>query len=162
MPAPFATSSYRAEFKDHLAYVCRALEQLSPLDDRTRAVHPTGFRMASAKLEDLRRRYEEPLRLAIVGEFKAGKSTLINVLLGRPGLVPEGVTPTTGAFTEIWWDENERGEVHDGQGQLVFSGAIAEAARFADQRSELGRRVSGQGARVTLHVASDFLKNLVC
>ncbi|MFD3621146.1 dynamin family protein [Streptomyces sp. NPDC058676] len=40
------------------------------------------------------------LRLAVVGEFSSGKSTLINALLGG-GLLPAGALPTTGAATWV-------------------------------------------------------------
>jgi predicted GTPase len=131
------------------------------LDAIRESATPIDFATAAARVSELSLRYEEPFRLAIVGEFKAGKSTLINALLGRPGLVPEGATPTTGAVTEIWWGEEERGEVLDGSGKQVFAGTLEGAVRFADQRSTEGKKVSGQGARVILRVASDFLRNLV-
>ncbi len=43
---------------------------------------------AAATIDQLRRRLEEPLRVALVGSVKAGKSTLLNALLG------ERVAPT--------------------------------------------------------------------
>jgi hypothetical protein len=161
MPLPFAPSSSRSEIRDLLAFVVRVLEQHGALDALREGVAPIDFGTAAARISELRTRYEEPFRLAIVGEFKAGKSTLINAILGRPGLVPEGATPTTGAVTEIWWGEEECGEVLDGNGKQVFAGTLQDAVRFADQRSTEGKRVSGQGARVILRVTSDFLRNLV-
>lgn len=161
MPIPFTSSSSRSEIRDHLAFAVRVLEQYRVLDAIREGAAPIDFGTAAARISDLRARYEEPFRLAIVGEFKAGKSTLINALLGRPGLVPEGATPTTGAVTEIWWSEEECGEVLDGNGKQVFAGNLQDAVRFADQRSKEGKTVSGQGARVILRVASDFLRNLV-
>ena len=161
MPIPFSASSSRSEIRDHLRFAVRVLEQHQALDAVRRGQTPIDFRTAAERIAEVRSRYEEPFRIAIVGEFKAGKSALINALLGRPGLVPEGATPTTGAATEIWWGEEEQGLVLDGGGEQVFAGSLAEAVRFADQRSNEGKRVSGQGARVILRVASDFLRNLV-
>lgn len=161
MPLPFALSSSRSEIRDHLLFVVRVLEQHRSLDALRESAASIDFGTAAARISEIRSRYEEPFRLAIVGEFKAGKSTLINALLGRPGLVPEGATPTTGAVTEIWWGEEERGEVLDGAGKQVFAGTLQDAVRFADQRSTEGKKVSGQGARVILRIASDFLRNLV-
>jgi hypothetical protein len=161
MAIPFTPSSSRSEIRDLLAFAIRVLEQHRSLDSLREGAAPIDFGTAAARISELRSRYEEPFRLAIVGEFKAGKSTLINALLGRPGLVPEGATPTTGAVTEIWWGEEERGEVLDCNGKQVFVGTLQDAVRFADQRSTEGKKVSGQGARVILRVASDFLRNLV-
>jgi predicted GTPase len=161
MPLPLAPSSSRSEIRDHLTFVVRVLEQHRSLDSLMEGAAAIDFGTAATRISELRARYEEPFRLAVVGEFKAGKSTLINALLGRPGLVPEGATPTTGAVTEIWWGEEERGEVLDGSGKQVFVGNLQDAVRFADQRSTEGKKVSGQGARVILRVTSDFLRNLV-
>jgi hypothetical protein len=44
---------------------------------------------------------DEPLRVGIVGEFSAGKSLLLGVLVGRPDLLPTGMEPMTGNVTEL-------------------------------------------------------------
>lgn len=50
----------------------------------------------AAPVGALREGYDRPLLLAIAGEFNAGKSTLLNALLGE-AVAPMGVTPTTAA-----------------------------------------------------------------
>jgi GTP-binding protein EngB required for normal cell division len=50
------------------------------------------------------------LNLAVFGRFKAGKSSFLNSLLGRP-VLPVGVTPLTAAVTEIAWSAEPRAEV---------------------------------------------------
>lgn len=51
---------------------------------------------ARASLERLRRRFEEPLRVALAGRIKAGKSTLLNAIVG------EQLAPTdTGECTRL-------------------------------------------------------------
>ena len=53
------------------------------------------------KLGDLGARFEEGrLRVAVIGQFKRGKNTLLNALLGAP-LLPTGVTPVTAIPTFI-------------------------------------------------------------
>jgi small GTP-binding protein len=47
---------------------------------------------------------DELFLLVVVGEFNAGKSALINALLGQPVLA-EGVTPTTSRVTLVRWGE---------------------------------------------------------
>lgn len=62
-------------------------------------------------LQELEKRRRLPgFRLAFVGEFNRGKSTLINRLLGRM-LLPVGVTPTTATITSLVAGIPERMEV---------------------------------------------------
>ena len=53
---------------------------------------------------------EKTLSIAVLGRFKAGKSSFLNHLLGRP-LLPVGVIPVTSAVTEIEWGPSERAEI---------------------------------------------------
>lgn len=53
------------------------------------------------QLEDLARRLEEDrFQLAVVGQFKRGKSTLLNALVGRP-LLPMAAIPATSVVTRV-------------------------------------------------------------
>ncbi|MGA8770596.1 MAG: dynamin family protein, partial [Rhodomicrobium sp.] len=53
------------------------------------------------KLDALQARIDEGLlRVAVLGQFKRGKSTLLNALLGAP-LLPSGVIPVTAIPTFI-------------------------------------------------------------
>jgi cellulose synthase operon protein C len=45
---------------------------------------------------------ERPLRVAVVGEFNAGKSSFINALLGE-AVAPVGVLPTTATLNTLVW-----------------------------------------------------------
>lgn len=51
-------------------------------------------------VDRVRARLSQPFALLIVGDFKRGKSTLINALLGRP-IVTMDVAPETVAITEV-------------------------------------------------------------
>jgi GTP-binding protein EngB required for normal cell division len=53
---------------------------------------------------------EKTLSIAVLGRFKAGKSSFLNHLLGRP-LLPIGVIPVTSVVTEIEWGPHERAEI---------------------------------------------------
>ena len=46
-------------------------------------------------------------RVAVMGEFKRGKSTLLNALLGAP-ILPADATPTTAAISRITYGSRER------------------------------------------------------
>ena len=63
-------------------------------------------------LADSLRQLDELFLLVIVGEFNAGKSALINALLGRE-LLAEGVTPTTAKIHLVSWGETEGREPVD-------------------------------------------------
>lgn len=58
--------------------------------------------------KDLR---EERFRLAVLGAFKRGKSTLINVFIGRR-LLPMGVVPLTSIITIVRYGIEEKAEIH--------------------------------------------------
>ncbi len=64
---------------------------LGRLDAHARELHDLG---AMSSIAALARERTRPVRLAIVGEFNAGKSTFINALVGAD-VAPTGVLPTT-------------------------------------------------------------------
>ena len=49
---------------------------------------------------------EDRLKIAMIGEFSAGKSTFINALLGKK-ILKSGLRPTTAAITEIGHGSDE-------------------------------------------------------
>ncbi len=62
---------------------------------------------SDAQLKDLRTALADldgAFMLVVVGEYNAGKSTLLNALLGMQ-VMPEGVTPTTDKVTVLAWGE---------------------------------------------------------
>jgi small GTP-binding protein len=50
--------------------------------------------------------------MVVVGEFNAGKSALVNALLGEK-VLPEGATPTTSRVTLVKWGETIAEQVVD-------------------------------------------------
>lgn len=62
---------------------------------------------SDAQLKDLRTALSDldgAFMLVVVGEYNAGKSTLLNALLGMQ-VMPEGVTPTTDKVTVLAWGQ---------------------------------------------------------
>jgi len=59
---------------------------------------------------------DKVLNVAVFGRFKAGKSSFLNHLIGRP-LLPVGVIPITSAVTEIQYGATERADVIFGDGR---------------------------------------------
>jgi GTP-binding protein EngB required for normal cell division len=81
--------------------------------------------------ESVARDLERPLRVAIVGEFNAGKSSLINALLGDD-VAPTGVLPTTATINHLVWapDRFVRIERRDGaDDRVVPHQKLGEALR---------------------------------
>src|SRR5690625_2926467 len=65
---------------------------------------------SESELQDLRNAIADldgAFMLVVAGEYNAGKSTLLNALLGMK-VMPDGVTPTTDKVTVISWGEEIR------------------------------------------------------
>lgn len=78
------------------------------LSSRVEELRPTisavfgGDPSHQRKLDELISYLEsDTFRVAVLGEFKRGKSTLINALVGEPDLMPADTLPCTSALTEI-------------------------------------------------------------
>ena len=70
---------------------------------------------------------EKTLNIAVLGRFKAGKSSFLNQLFGRP-LLPVGVIPVTAIVTEIQWGSQELATIEfaDGRKKCVSVERIGE------------------------------------
>ena len=69
-------------------------------------------REALTTLKDAVLQLDELFLLVVVGEFNAGKSALVNALLGEK-VLPEGATPTTSRVTLVKWGEKAAEQVVD-------------------------------------------------
>ena len=69
-------------------------------------------REALGTLQDAILQLDELFLLVVVGEFNAGKSALVNALLGER-VLPEGATPTTSRVTLVKWGEKAAEQVVD-------------------------------------------------
>ncbi|MBP2324794.1 hypothetical protein JOF56_005179 [Kibdelosporangium banguiense] len=156
----YTTGQHRSEIERRLDLVSERLHRFTDLDKQWSAPPALEFGAAIEQISRIQERYHEPFRLAVVGEFNVGKSTLINGLLGLPGTLPEGIVPTTGAVTELWHG-NGTGTVVSSEGKTLFEGSLEDAREYCDQRTEQGHQVNGLGTRVILRADSSLLENLV-
>ena len=69
-------------------------------------------RESLATLQEAILQLDELFLLVVVGEFNAGKSALVNALLGEK-VLPEGATPTTSRVTLVKWGEKVSEQVVD-------------------------------------------------
>ena len=92
---------------------------------------------------------EDRFNLVVLGEFKRGKSSLINALLGRD-VLPIGVVPLTSVVTAIGAGESDRLIVHYSDGREQEQ-PIDRAGRVRDRgpesRQQPWRRVRARRAR---------------
>src|SRR6266849_9801012 len=80
----------------------------------------------------------DELSVAVVGQFKAGKSSFLNHFLRRD-LLPVGVVPVTTVVTEIAFGPIEKAAVHflDGREQEI---ALNEISQFISEKENTGNR----------------------
>jgi small GTP-binding protein len=107
--------------------------------DRLSVLLPAADR---AQLAALRERLRQGrLRTLVAGESKRGKSTLLNVLLGRD-VLPTGVLPLTAVTTTVTAGEEERVEATFADGRVethtdlaVLDGLVTEAGNPRNARA---------------------------
>jgi len=90
----------------------------------------------------------ERLNLVVLGEFKRGKSTLINALLGRD-ILPTGVVPLTSVVTTVGAGQRDRLSILFGDGRQEER-PLAELAEYVTEAGNPGNRRGVELARVEL------------
>ncbi len=122
----------------------------SPLLDRldrvARDLHDLG---STASLAYLAAERTRPVRVAIVGEFNAGKSTFINALIGAD-VAPTGVLPTTATLHHLRYATDPIARVH-------LREALSDAPRVLERivpvealRATLSTSAPGSVSRVEI------------
>ncbi len=86
--------------------------------------------------------------LAVLGEFKRGKSTLVNALLGR-ALLPTGVVPLTSVVTAIAQGPRERLVIHYADGRTSEE-PVETLPRFVTEADNPRNRLGVELARLEL------------
>ena len=105
-------------------------------------------------------------RMAVLGEFKRGKSTFVNALIGFPGLMPVDILPCTSALTELKYGESLAFSVREGGYLGEFVPATMEQFRESAGAAAAGRTssdkadsVAGQVPVWRVTVPSAFLEH---
>lgn len=123
------------QYLDYQAAAARVSERMARLG---RICDDLGLREYAEALQTLRGRMEgRTFRVGVVGEFKRGKSTVINSLLGEE-LLPADILPATAAPTYIRWDTRPRAVVHfkDGTEKEIGVGDLPRYVTMLDEESE--------------------------
>lgn len=108
------------------------------------------------QLENLRKRLaENQLVLAVFGQFKRGKSTFINQLLGAP-VLPTGIVPVTSVVTQLFYKEQAGAEVsYEKAASEKIPLKAVKAFVDEGENPENYRQVTG----VAIGYPADFLKS---
>ncbi|MFN8671805.1 MAG: dynamin family protein [Candidatus Sericytochromatia bacterium] len=93
------------------------------------------FQNIEDKLDELIYELNQPVNIAIMGEFKAGKSTFINALLGKE-LAPMGVTPTTATLNFFKYGKENKIKIlyKNNIENAIKEIPIEEITNFTDER----------------------------
>lgn len=112
--------------------------------------------VAVARVQELRRRLTEPLRVAIAGRVKSGKSTLLNALLGER-LAPTGVRECTRVVT---WYEHGDGYSLTVDGTDGSSTALPFRRDGDELDTDLGGRALESVERLVVRVPTRALRTM--
>lgn len=145
-----AVSVKSAEFQLHEALV--QLQEMVSLLDFDSRLYDT---LEEAKALIRTRGY----RVAVMGEFKRGKSTLLNALLGAP-VLPADATPTTAAVSRITYGQKERAVLffRDGSSEEIPFDGLSEAVT---KLTENGQAVSASLREAVLCYPSVICQNYI-
>lgn len=78
--------------------------------------HHEGFDFETSLRQIAEIRDNFDIKLMLVGHFSAGKSSLLNMLIGRPDFLKEAQEPQTAIATELIYDETESAFAYDETG----------------------------------------------
>lgn len=128
----------------------------------------SGFELCRLQEEETRKLQErlenKKITIAVIGQFKRGKTTLINTILGRP-LLPVGIVPITAAITRIEYAEAPVGGQSDASDHatVYFSNGLSEAVPAEDLHAYISEQENHDNERgvaeVELLTDADFLKD---
>lgn len=142
-------SSYK-EIRESIIAIIRQLETDSA---------SAASRALSDGLGEVRRKLEaENFHVVVMGQFKRGKTTFVNCLLGAE-VLPNSVVPLTSINTVIRYGERVRATVHFLDGRTEEIGVDS----LPDFVTEKGNSENGLGVRyVEVFYPSPFLRDGVC
>lgn len=108
----------------------------------------TRVKVLSDKLES------QEITVSVIGQFKRGKSTLVNAILGEK-LLPVGIVPVTSVVTRIQYGEKSV-EVHFDNG-VIKPIDFEELSEYINEQENPGNKLCVSS--VSLHTTASFLKD---
>ncbi|MHB8512450.1 MAG: dynamin family protein [Actinomycetota bacterium] len=127
-----------ADFKASLALRLEELRRLA--EERRSGDVADGAAALAKKLAD------DSFNVVVLGEFKRGKTTFVNALLGAE-VLPAAIVPLTSIVTAVTWGERPRAEIifTDGRREEV---KVADLPRYVTERGNPQNQLGVQRAVV--------------
>lgn len=124
------------------------------LIELSRAAEALGLSPMLPAIEAIAMDRERPLRVAILGEFNAGKSSFLNALLGAD-VAPTGILPTTAVVHRLVWaaDEYARIALRHAPARVVSHERLKHVLK---ELSASGAKIDG----VTIHAPIELLRSV--
>jgi len=98
---------------------------------------------------------EDRFTLAVLGQFKRGKSSLMNAIIGRP-LLPVGVLPLTSAITVLRFGPRERLMIEHEGSSVIDEEPLSGLSAYVTERGNPGNRK--RISRAVIEIPSPFLR----
>jgi small GTP-binding protein len=151
--------SFVAAYKEHFFKVAPTFDAtLLGALKKVQYVLLDEFQLPSVQLrqalERLQMRSEEPMKVAITGQFSSGKSTFLNALLAK-SILPTGITPVTSKVNYIRYGDAFKIRVRYKDGRDEYHD-ISSIASFTDQREHVE-----DIAYLVLYAPLNILKDIV-
>ena len=153
MSKPIEFGSYSA-YNETVKTLTESLEKLLVLSEKVSLTNNA----ASIK-DTIQKVANEHFEVAIVGEFKRGKSTLINAMLGEE-VLPADVLPATATLNRVTYSDEPYVEVEykDGTSENVD---IDQLENYVTKLTEESEMKAETVKEATVHYATDFCRNNV-
>ncbi|MDR0407465.1 MAG: dynamin family protein [Campylobacteraceae bacterium] len=147
------------EFKSLENENSERLENISKIVNSVGNALTKPYMYASVELEEaikkLKIRAEEPMKVAITGQFSSGKSTFLNALLAK-NILPTGITPVTSKVNYIRYGSEFSIMVRYKDGREAFF-QVENIANFTDQRNTSADDID----YITLYAPLELLKEII-
>lgn len=119
--------------------------------------YPQGYEYAQKVRAIADQLVSQTYRVAVVGEFKKGKSSLINALLGS-SILPTDILPMTAAVNRVVYGEKERIVVQFKDGRSEER-SVAELQEFGTKEDAEKEAVARTVREIQVYYPSVFCKN---
>ncbi len=153
MEQTFNYGSYSA-YKETVSDLTESLRQLKSYSEEIGLVHT-----AKSIGDTIDKISAEHFEVAIVGEFKRGKSTLINALLGQE-VLPADVLPATATLNRVTYSETPYVMVEYKSGESERVG-IDQLENYVTKLSYESEKTAEKVKQATVYYDTEFCKNNV-